>query len=1655
MVWLVLVDYLRPWKEHQSTHMDNEAVLAELKFLTTQQASFQQKIEGAEKRVEQCRRDVDLSSNEDYARIIGELTRSKDELYGRDLDFKQKDAIIVVARARYEEALALHGAEHEDTRSAWENLQALEHERLESKLAKEKIEDRIAKLNHQRKEIEQPFEDATRELSFLQKEVDEARARRKKFSSQIYRKGLNIPLLDFAAPEGTPGKFEVKQIVAQDVKLKLNFLEGYRVDRCTTCHVVIDNKNFAPRELASQFEKFIPAIAEELAQRGDPQAPVVQMVPPPEVFGVTEDQLFGHVAAHWDLVAPPEQEDYLQALQQEINKYLTYAGLPTLELDQPLRAHPHLDLYLTENSPHPIKRMGCTVCHEGNGQETDFVLAAHAPKSKREEEEWADKYYDRNLGVPRMTWHTLEHFWDFPMIPPKYSESSCAKCHNNIHDLARFNGQTHAAKLREGRKLFTQTGCINCHLVQDLEGSPQVGTDLTHVASKLDEAFMHKWIMNPREFRASTWMPHFYLQENNGPGSANPWDPEPVLRTQTEVIAITAYLRHVSKSWQPEPLPSGPGGDVRRGQELFATVGCLGCHGNIAEYGDRWIADDRAHALAVEERRTVAADFQTRLEEFSRRIDRRSELKLDEAEVQDLHRRYAALVDERDKRPTRQAKDFLEQAEDEAAAMGLNEQTHYAMEHFSAARRHEAEARAAQERMQASITGREPDPLLTYVPPVFTRFAPDLSAIGTKVSPAWLYTWLREPRHYSASTKMPSLRLTPQEALDLTAYLSTLKHDTFKPQALTRTADVIAELDRRLDDILGGQNSEATVALIKNDEGNILTSMLETDIGALSPEATLTDKKMLMVGRKMIAYYGCFACHNIQGFEGTARPGTELTEWGEKNLHQLDFAFFSGAYEETLGHDPRFQRLYPESRPDLLRWHGLAQDLDIEVQHTRSSFATYKLLNPRIWDRDKIKRPYEKLKMPNFYFSESDSEALVTFLLSRRPPRVAETLKIDYQNGPAGPMARGRALLEEFNCVGCHKIEDNVATIHQFITVAKPKEDEDWDEWGEEEEEGAKESADAEQPEGRKTAPASHGVELTRLGVNYGGDFDAVNGPPWLRGEGAKVQPGWFFNFLLNVETLRPWKDLKVRMPSFYLTSEQSAAIVDYFSAASQTEARQLNGRLHHIEQVVSKAPGGEAQWYLDADLTSDAVQLSRYAVDNSFMLARSFDFRGKSPEDVQAIHAELLNGARFFGNLYDIRHPFDFADFHWMNPDRFNLGSSLFQELRCLSCHVLGDPAVPGSNPNPTAPNLNLAHKRLRYDWFVAWLQDPGRIQPGTKMPQWFPGGRSAYAAYSDDLRIPFEKKYGSNGDDQLHLLLDYVWQAGLMNATAVQGNAAAAPAAQQASTSGAAPTAAAAESQPPPATASAPAHETGNGGEEGATTPPAPSREAGSIRGRVVWRGEAPRVGQVPVAGRDQAACGTDPRPINGLELDPGSGAMGGCVVYLVAAPGKLPSPETVSDPQPVKIHNCTWSPAVSLVTPGTSLRFVNEDDITHHLVAHSGDTQLWSRDLVGRGSEVALALNTPGLVTVRSKGLDWMTHHVWVIDHAAYACTAADGTFDLPDIPPGDYTVHVWHPGWTLQVPEGAGQGPAKAIPVVAGGKARVASGQPTELTIEMKE
>ena len=223
------------------------------------------------------------------------------------------------------------------------------------------------------------------------------------------------------------------------------------------------------------------------------------------------------------------------------------------DAEQPFTSHPNLDLYLTSSSPHAYENFGCTTCHAGRGRGTDFTSATHTPNSPEQRAEWEEKY----------DWHEMHH-WLKPMLPTKYSEASCFKCHQDEANIA------HADKLTMGLTLIEKNGCNGCHTIKSLESRRKSGPDLARINEKVNKDWVAKWIKDPKGFRHDTRMPSFFNQSNNS-------DIDSKLRNDTEIYAMTEYLFQDGEKMSRKNDRKFMG-NAEKGQELFDVVGCRGCH---------------------------------------------------------------------------------------------------------------------------------------------------------------------------------------------------------------------------------------------------------------------------------------------------------------------------------------------------------------------------------------------------------------------------------------------------------------------------------------------------------------------------------------------------------------------------------------------------------------------------------------------------------------------------------------------------------------------------------------------------------------------------------------------------------------------------------------------------------------------------------------------------------------------------------------------------------------------------------------------------------------------------------------------------------------------------------------------------------------------
>ncbi len=137
---------------------------------------------------------------------------------------------------------------------------------------------------------------------------------------------------------------------------------------------------------------------------------------------------------------------------------------------QPYCSHPRMDLFVSDSSPHPAGKFGCTICHQGQGSGTSFQNSSHTPNTEIQEKKWAKE----------QGWF-LNHHWIEPMLPTRFNQASCLKCHFDVVALepsTRFPDPP-AAKLVHGYETIREYGCFGCHEINGYDGpSKRIGPDM-------------------------------------------------------------------------------------------------------------------------------------------------------------------------------------------------------------------------------------------------------------------------------------------------------------------------------------------------------------------------------------------------------------------------------------------------------------------------------------------------------------------------------------------------------------------------------------------------------------------------------------------------------------------------------------------------------------------------------------------------------------------------------------------------------------------------------------------------------------------------------------------------------------------------------------------------------------------------------------------------------------------------------------------------------------------------------------------------------------------------------------------------------------------------------------------------------------------------
>jgi mono/diheme cytochrome c family protein len=320
-------------------------------------------------------------------------------------------------------------------------------------------------------------------------------------------------------------------------------------------------------------------------------------------------------------------------------------------------------------------------------------------------------------------------------------------------------------------------------------------------------------------------------------------------------------------------------------------------------------------------------------------------------------------------------------------------------------------------------------------------FAPDLSHVASKVHADWLFSWVKNPQDYSPKTTMPNFRLDDEQAAHITAYLMTRGEKKDLPELAAR----------------------------------------------------LANNQVVEAGNRLIARFGCHGCHEIYGMEAQPRVGPELTTYADKRPWEMAFGDVPLVEKEGYTTTPieRLIALYEDGQKIEESWEGW-------------SFG--KMKNSRMYATDRIIQ-----QMPDFAFSDDNAAALLVLLRSLTNEALPPTYISSVPPKRALQVA-GTQLFEKYNCLGCHQV------------------------------------------------------------AGQGGNI-----APNLAYEGSKVRGEWLLSFLKQPHKIRPLQ--QARMPTFPLTEEEAVNLRDYIMVTFVDERVPTTSQVAQAVTPELAAQGEKLYW--------------------------------------------------------------------------------------------------------------------------------------------------------------------------------------------------------------------------------------------------------------------------------------------------------------------------------------------------------------------------------------------------------------------------------------------------------------------------------------------
>jgi hypothetical protein len=195
-----------------------------------------------------------------------------------------------------------------------------------------------------------------------------------------------------------------------------------------------------------------------------------------------------------------------------------------------------------------------------------------------------------------------------------------------------------------------------------------------------------------------------------------------------------------------------------------------------------------------------------------------------------------------------------------------------------------------------------------------------------------------------------------------------------------------------------------------------------------------------------------------------------------------------------------------------------------------------------------------------------------------------------------------------------------------------------------------------------------------------------------------------------------------------------------------------------------------------------------------------------------------------------------------------------------------------------------------------------------------------------------------------------------------------------------------------------------------------------AGSISGAITFKGATPKLPSLDMT--QDPGCPPSPQPSDAVVVN--KGRLANVFVYIKEGlpQGRFP---VSSDPAILDQRGCRYVPHVLGIMAGEPLKILNSDTANHNVHDLPRSNPEWNQSQMPTDPPIVETFPHPEMmIPLQCNQHPWMRAYVSVLPHPYFAVTGSDGTFQIKNLPPGEYTMVAVHEKFgeqTMKVKVGA--------------------------------